>query len=195
MVDWRSDEPEALGLLALMLHAGARRQARRDERGEFVPLDRQDSGALERSFYRRSREAIACSQPPKPHRALSTRSRGAVGAQRTSPHRPHRLGGDRTALDGLLAHTKSIVVAVNRAVALGELRGSDVGVAALNVLEADNRLADYQPYWAARAALLARAGRRPEAARAYQRAIGLESDADVRNWLQARLANVVEVRI
>jgi len=60
--------------------------------------------------------------------------------------------------------------------------------AALDALKHDSRLTDYQPYWAARAALLARTGNAQAVTEAYQRAIGLESDPAVRRFLQAELS-------
>jgi hypothetical protein len=85
-----------------------------------------------------------------------------------------------------------VVVAINRAVALaahlGGPRGAAEGLAALDALEGDARLAEHQPYRAARAALLARTGRTRAAADASRRAIGLESDPAVRRFLQAELS-------
>ena len=78
----------------------------------------------------------------------------------------------------------------NRAVALAQLngpRGAAEGLAALDALKDDAQVAGYQPYWAARAALLARTGHAQAAAEAYRRAIGLESDPAVRRFLQAEL--------
>jgi RNA polymerase sigma-70 factor (ECF subfamily) len=77
---------------------------------------------------------------------------------------------------------------VNRAVALAETRGPAAGLEALDALAEDRRLAQYQPYFAARAGLLARAGKHQEADRAYERAIGLESDPAVRRFLERRRA-------
>ena len=82
--------------------------------------------------------------------------------------------------------TGSPVVAINRAVAVAETQGPAAGLAALDVLGDDTRLAEYQPYWAARAGLLARMGDAAAARRAYDRAIGLESDPAVRRFLQRR---------
>ena len=76
--------------------------------------------------------------------------------------------------------------AENRAIAVAETRGPAAGLAALDALADDARLSDYQPYWAARAGLLARSGQRDAADAAYQRAIGLESDPAVRRFLQQR---------
>jgi len=88
--------------------------------------------------------------------------------------------------EALLALTRSPVVAINRAVALAQTQGAEAGLAALDGIEVNARLAEYQPYWAARAELLAQAARAGEAAEAYDRAIGLESDPAVRRFLQER---------
>src|SRR5439155_17340578 len=88
--------------------------------------------------------------------------------------------------DGLLALTGSPVVAINRAIAAAETQGPAAGLLALDRVAQDARLAEYQPYWAARAELLARRGDRVAAAEAYQRAIGLEADPAVRCFLQQR---------
>ena len=84
--------------------------------------------------------------------------------------------------------TGSPVAALNRAVALAETQGPAAGLAALDALAADARLAEYQPYWAARAELLARSGATEAAAQAYAQAIGLERDPAVRRYLQQRAA-------
>jgi RNA polymerase sigma-70 factor, ECF subfamily len=88
----------------------------------------------------------------------------------------------------LAALTGSPVVTINRAVALAETRGPAAGLELLDTLAADARLNDYQPYWAARAGLLARAGEVNAAREAYDQAIGLEADPAVRRFLQTRRA-------
>jgi RNA polymerase sigma-70 factor (ECF subfamily) len=88
--------------------------------------------------------------------------------------------------DGLFALTGSPVVAINRALAIAELQGANIALEMMHEVEADVRLADYQPYWAARAELLARTGAHGEARRAYEIAIGLERDLAVRRFLQRR---------
>ena len=126
---------------------------------------------------------------------------GAIGryqleAAVQSAHVVRRLTGaaDWAAIeqlyDALLALTGSPVVAINRAVAVAETHGAAAGLAALDALADDARLADYQPYWAARAGLLARMGDAAGGRRAYERAIGLESDPAVRRFLQARRAAI-----
>jgi predicted RNA polymerase sigma factor len=77
-------------------------------------------------------------------------------------------------------------VAVNRALAIAEVHGPEVGLAAMSDAKDDPRLAEYQPYWAARAELLAKTGAHLEARQAYDMAIGLERDPAVRCFLQRR---------
>ncbi len=89
--------------------------------------------------------------------------------------------------EALATLTGSPVVTINRAVALAETRGPEAGLALLDTVAGDPRVAQYQPYWAARAGLLARAGPGPEAADAYRRAIGLEPDPAVRSFLLRKL--------
>ena len=182
------EEPEALGLLALMLHAEARRGARRNPRGEYVPLADQDPQLWNTPMIEEA-EAL-----------LFQASRmGAVGryqleAAVQSAHVVRRLTGqsDWAAIeriyDALSAIIDSPVVAINRAIAIAETRGPAAGLLALDALAADARLAEYQPYWAARAGLLARTGEHAAADQAYERAIGLEADPAVRHFLQQRRA-------
>ncbi len=88
--------------------------------------------------------------------------------------------------DGLLGLCGSPVVAINRALAVAQTEGAAAGLEALRVLAADERLGEYQPYWAVRAELLGRAGEHGEARHAYDIAIGLERDPAVRRFLQRR---------
>lgn len=193
-------EPEALGLLALMLYLESRRVARRDEQGEFVPLEQQDTALWDAGLINEA-EALL-------HRAaalgLPAFAPGAVDVSRIgryqleaalqSAHAERRLGGaiDWAAIvllyDGLMQLTDSPVVAINRAVALAQAHGVERGWTALRAVTDDARVADYQPYWAARAELLARLGQREAAQAAYQRAVGLEIDPAVRRFLLRRSA-------
>ncbi len=180
------EEPEALGLLALMLYAEARRPARRDDHGEYVPLAEQDTRLWNGGLIAEA-EALL----------LKASRTGAIGryqleAAIQSAHVVRRLAGqaDWAAIerlyDALFALTGSPVVAINRAIAMAETRGPAAGLTALETLAGDRRLAEYQPYWAARAGLLSRTGAIAEADRAYQLAIGLEPDPAVRRFLQRR---------
>jgi RNA polymerase sigma-70 factor, ECF subfamily len=190
VVSLMPDEPEALGLLALMLHAEARRGARRTPDGDYVPLAEQDPTLWNTPMIEEAETLL--------YRASGL---GAIGrfqleAAVQSAHVVRRRTGaaDWAAIerlyDALLAITGSPVVAINRAIAVAETRGPQAGLAALAALAEDARLADYQPYWAARAGLLARSGEADAADQAYQRAIGLEADPAVRQFLQQRRAQL-----
>jgi RNA polymerase sigma-70 factor (ECF subfamily) len=183
-------EPEVLGLLALMLFAEARRAARRDANGDYVPLAEQDTSAWDALMIDEAEALLRRAS------TMSTIGRYQLEAAVQSAHVVRRLSGaaDWAAIkklyDALHALTGSPVIAVNRAVAIGETQGPAAGLAQLDALADDARLADYQPYWAARAGLLARTGNTVGAASAYERAIGLESDPAVRRFLQARRAEL-----
>lgn len=92
--------------------------------------------------------------------------------------------------DALWAISASPVVVLNRALAVAEIHGPSAALGELNKIDADSRIAEYQPYWAARADLLARTGARDDARRAYEVAIGLERDPSVRRFLQRRQAEL-----
>ena len=121
---------------------------------------------------------------------MSSIGRYQLEAAVQSAHAARRNGGPTdwcailTLYDALLAMTGSPVVAINRAVALAEVEGTEVGLAVLDALSDETKLSDYQPFWAARAELLSRIGRTADADLAYERAIGLESDPAVRQFLQ-----------
>ncbi|THD42300.1 MAG: RNA polymerase subunit sigma-70 [Bradyrhizobium sp.] len=184
------DEPEALGLLALMLYADSRRAARRDDAGRYAPLAEQDVSRWNLAAIDEAelllRTASAKTRP----------GRFQLEAAIQSAHAARRHGGatDWPAIaalyDALYALTGSKVVAVNRAVASAEAYGEARGLALLDAVAAEGALETYQSYWAARAALCARAGRKEEAADAYRHAIGLEFDPATRAFLIDRLAEL-----
>jgi RNA polymerase sigma-70 factor (ECF subfamily) len=185
-------EAEALGLLALMLHASARRAGRRDDCGEYVPLAAQDPARWDAAMIDEAERLLRRAA------GLGTIGRFQLEAALQSAHvERRRTGKGNTAAvvmlyDALLAVTGSPVVAVNRALAAAEAGGAAVGaaLAAIDGLD-DPRLRDYQPYWAARAELLARTGAAGEAVRAYERAIGLATDDAVRRFLRRRQVALV----
>jgi predicted RNA polymerase sigma factor len=180
------EEPEALGLLALMLHAEARRRARRDPEGEFVPLGEQDPALWEWGMIEEAERLLLRAS------ALGPIGRYQLEAAVQSAHVYRRRTGDGNwpavvqLYDALLDLSDSPVVAVNRALALAEVRGAAAALEAMPDAAADPRLADYQPYWAARAELLARTGAQGEARQAYDVAIGLQRDPAARRFLQRR---------
>jgi RNA polymerase sigma-70 factor (ECF subfamily) len=180
------EQPEALGLLALMLHAEARRRARRGEGGEYIPFAEQDQGLWD---WRMIAEAEALLKRAS---GLGVMGRYQIEGALQSAHVYRRHTGQANweavmqLYDTLSALTGSPVAALNRALAIAELRGAAAGLEAMAELADDAKLAGYQPYWAARAELLARTGARDEARRAYHIAIGLERDPAVRRFLQRR---------
>ncbi len=182
------EEPEALGLLALMLHAEARRRARRDADGEYVPLARQDPARWDLQMIDEAEGLLrrAC--------ALGSIGRYQIEAALQSAHAlrcrtGHSNWEDVARLyDALFALTGSPVVAINRALAIAELSGATAALAAMPDLTAHARLDEYQPYWAARAELLAKTDDFREARHAYEIAIGLERDPAIRRFLARRQA-------
>ena len=178
------DEPEARGLLALMLYAEARRPARRTAEGEFVPLRSQDKMLWNWGLIEEAEAAL--------RHASRTRiiGRYQLEAALQSAH----VEGARTGsvswaavvslYDALVRLTNSPVALINRALAVAELQTPEAGLEALEAASADRRVDSYQPYWAARAYLLGRTGSHDAARHAYQLAIGLESDPAVREHLR-----------
>ena len=179
-------EAEALGLLALLLYADARRCARRSADGEFVPLAEQDTVQWDARQIDEAEGLLrrAC--------ALGSIGRLQLEAAVQSAHVERcRTGRENWVevvelYDGLFALARSPVVAINRALAIAEVFGAEAGLDAMPDAGGDVRLAEYQPYWAARAELLSRSGADAEARKAYEIAIGLERDAAVRRFLEKR---------
>ena len=181
-----AEEPEALGLLALVLYAQARRCARRDADGEFVPLAEQDPKRWDAAMIDDAEMILRRAS------TLARIGRYQLEAALQSAHVERRRSGRAnwdavvTLYDALSMLTGSPVVAINRALAIAERDGADAALAAMPDAAHDERLGRYQPYWAARADLLARTGESAAAFDAYEIAIGLERDEAVRRFLQKR---------
>jgi predicted RNA polymerase sigma factor len=188
VVELLPTEPEAIGLLALMLHAEARRRARRSESGEYIPLAEQEPARWDSQMIDEAEMLL-----------LRARTFGVVGryqleaaVQSAHVHRRRTGRGNWEVVlqlyDALLAITGSPVVAINRALVLAELVGARAALEAMPDPACDARLVEYQPYWAARAELLAKTGAHGDARHAYEIAIGLELDPAVRRFLERRRA-------
>lgn len=181
-------EPEPLGLLALMLFAESRRCARRNAEGQYVPLNGQNLALWDAEMIGEAERLLAGAN------AFGVLGRFQLEAALQSAHVARRRNGrdnwsDVVALyDALHVFAPSPVVAINRALALAEVEGPRAALDAMPKPCDDARLNQYQPYWAARADLLARAGARRKAHEAYELAIGLERDQAVRSFLQQRQA-------
>jgi RNA polymerase sigma-70 factor, ECF subfamily len=179
-----AQEPEPKGLLALILYTEARRKARRGISEEYIPLEQQDIALWDTALIDEAEALLREASAGGPT------GRHQLEAAIQSAHIARRLTGvdnwrSIIALyDHLLVLTGSPVAALNRAAALCELEGPVLALAALEQLATDRRLADYQPYWATRAHLLARAGRREEAREAFTVAAGLATDPAVRHYLR-----------
>ncbi|MGH8237426.1 MAG: RNA polymerase sigma factor, partial [Steroidobacteraceae bacterium] len=179
---------EALGLLALMLHAEARRPARRNAAGDYVPLAEQDPQLWNSQLIDEAESLLRHAV------TLETIGRYQLEAALQSAHAHRRRTGQNNWAEvvqlyaALSAITDSPVVAINRALAIGEVHGAKAAADALKDIATDDRLSEYQPYWAARAELLSKTGAYDEARQAYEMAIGLERDPTVRAFLQKRLA-------
>jgi RNA polymerase sigma-70 factor (ECF subfamily) len=181
------DEPEAVGLLALMLLTEARRAARTGADGSMVRLADQDRTRWDRTLIDEGHQLVrACLRRDQPGPFQIQAAIAAVHAD--APTAEATDWSQIVALyDQLHAMRPNVVVALNRAIAVAELHGPPEGVAALAALDA-TQLDDYQPYHAARADLLARAGRRDDALAAYDRAIELSVNATEQRFLRHQRA-------
>ena len=183
----RPDEPEAQGLLALMLHCEARRAARRDAAGAYVPLGFQDLRRWSRPMIEEAEEVLAGAA------RLKAAGRFQLEAAIQSVHAQRVRTGETdweavTLLyEGLLRHAPTMGARVAHAAALGEARDAEAGLGALDAIPPDE-VATYQPYWALRGHMLKALGRAAEAGEAYDRAIGLSEDPAVRAFLLGRRA-------
>lgn len=190
VVNLLPDEPEAKGMLALMLYAEARRPARRDSAGAYVPLEQQDIALWDEERIMAAEALLRAANQGGPT------GRYQIEAAIQSAHVARRVTGrpnwdSVVALyDVLLDLTHSPVALLNRAAALAETEGAEAALASLDAIADDKRMADYQPYWAARGHLAARAGRKDEAHESLTLAIGLSTDEAVRHYLIGQRAQL-----
>jgi RNA polymerase sigma-70 factor (ECF subfamily) len=187
------DEPEAVGLLALMVLTEARQPARTAADGTLIRLADQDRALWDRALIAEGHALVrACLRRNQPGPFQIQAAIAAVHADAATADATD--WAQIIALYDLLYHVRTnAVVALNRAVAVAELDGPAVGLAALDALDAieAGALDDYQPYHATRADLLARAGYREDAVAAYDRAIELTTNVAEQRFLEAQRAAVV----
>ncbi|MFI6266946.1 RNA polymerase sigma factor [Micromonospora sp. NPDC051006] len=182
LVELMPDEPEALGLLALMLLTEARRGARTTDEGNLVPLPEQDRGRWDRELVVEGQALVRrCLRRDRPgpyqiQAAIAAVHSDAARLAETDWGQILQLYDQLTALDA------GPVVALNRAVALAEVAGPAAALAAVEPLD----LADYHVFHAVRADLLVRLGRFAEAAAAYRTAAAATLNAAERAFLTAR---------
>jgi RNA polymerase sigma-70 factor (ECF subfamily) len=184
------DEPEALGVLALMLLQDSRREARVDSEGELVLLEEQDRSLWDRREIETGLgllERASRLGAPGPY-ALQA----AIAAEHARSDSPADTNWARIAsLYGLLALSQpSPVIELNRAAAVAMAEGPERGLELMDDPAVAGELTDYQPFWSARADLLRRAGRPDEAAVAYARALALTTNPVERRFVERRLAEL-----
>lgn len=181
------EEPEARGLLALMLLNDARRRARLDAAGELVPMDEQDRSLWDQS---QIAEGIAIVDGLFSAGRLGTYSiQAAIAAEHGRSATPQATNWPRIVFcyDLLMRLEPSPIVQLNRAVALAMTEGPAAGLAEVEALDIEGSLADFHLLHAARADLLRRLGRDEQAMAAYEQAIGLSRQDGERRFLEARL--------
>ena len=183
-------EPEAMGLLALMLLHESRRAARMSADGDLILLEEQDRTLWDRT---QIAEGLALVQ-----RGLGSRRVGPylLQAAIAAVHADARTAADTDwaevvgLYDVLLRVEPSPVIALNRAVAVAMRDGAEAGLAIVDTLAARGELNDYRLLHAARADFCRRLGRRAEAAESYERALALTRQEPERRFLERRLTEV-----
>jgi RNA polymerase sigma-70 factor (ECF subfamily) len=186
------DEPEALGLLSLMLLHESRRGARVDGYGDLVPLEEQDRARWDGDVIREGLSLL--------DRAVRRRQPGpyqlqaAIAACHAESPAPAETDWQQIAAlyRQLALMTPSPVVELNLAVAVAMADGPDAGLVRVRALEDSGSLAGYHLLAATRADLLRRLGRRDEAASAYRDAIALAGTEAERRYLNRRLGEVAD---
>jgi RNA polymerase sigma-70 factor (ECF subfamily) len=187
LVELMPDEPEAVGLLALMLLTDARRPARVAADGSMVRLADQDRSRWDSALIAEGHDLVrACLRRNQPG---SFQVQAAIAAV----HADAATAADTdwsqivTLYDQLHLVRPNAVVAINRAAAVSELDGPQAGLAALALVD-PVIVDDYQPYHAARADLLARAGHTADAVAAYDRTLALTTNPAERRFLEDQRA-------
>jgi RNA polymerase sigma-70 factor, ECF subfamily len=190
LTDLLPEQPEVIGLLALMLLHDSRRAARADESGDMVLLHDQDRGRWDRGQIEEGLGllgralAIGMPGPYQIQAAIAAVHAEARSADETDWNEIVAL------YDRLLAVSPSPVVALNRAVAVSMRDGPEAGLRLLDELAADPRLHRYHLLHSARAAMLDRTGDRRGAADAFRRAFELATNPVDRRFLRRRLDEV-----
>jgi RNA polymerase sigma-70 factor, ECF subfamily len=186
LVELLPDEPEALGLAALMCLSESRRPARRSGDGAFVPLDEQDPASWDAALIGRG-EALL-------HRAYGRGRPGRYQYEAAIQSAHCRRPVDWPTLRRLHRALRRVAPSLGGAIALAavdaEVDGPDAGLQTLDAIT-DPAVQRFQPAWTTRAHLLARAGRFDEARSAYRRAIELTNDRGVADYLRDRLESLL----
>ncbi len=190
LVSLMPDEPEALGLLALMLLHDARREARTGPGGEMILLEDQDRDRWDRAKVDEGRELL--DRALRMRRVGPNQLQAAIAALHDDA--ATAVETDWAQIAGLYAVlgrvSPSPVIELNRAVAVAMASGPEVGLRLVDAVAASGQLDEYPYLHASRADLLRRLGRLPEAADAYSRARELTANEAERAFLERRLTEV-----
>ncbi|HET9521636.1 MAG TPA: RNA polymerase sigma factor [Candidatus Limnocylindrales bacterium] len=186
------DEPEVLGLLALMLLHDARRDARTEPDGSLVLLEDQDRLRWDRAKVDEGRELL--DRALRMHRVGPNQLQAAIAALHDDAGTPDETDWAQiAALYGALGRmAPSPVVELNRAVAVAMASGPEHGLELIDLVAAGGQLEEYPYLHAARADLLRRLGRHDEAAEAYRRARSLTGNVAEQAFLDGRLAEAAD---
>ncbi|TBL80444.1 RNA polymerase sigma factor [Paenibacillus thalictri] len=187
------EEPEVLGLLALMLHCEARRNARRDDMGRYVPLSEQITSRWSVPLMTEAEHYLcAAARSGRMGRFQLLAAIQSVHAQRA---RTGRIEWKEIAVlyEGLTRLSPTLGVLVGRAAAVAEAYGTEQGLAHLEVIP-QAKVVNYQPYWALAADLYKKMNRIEEARAAYSRAIGLCEDFSVKQFLHQRAKELSDIQ-
>jgi RNA polymerase sigma-70 factor (ECF subfamily) len=181
------DEPEAHGMLALMLLHDARRPARIDARGDLVTLEEQDRSLWDQAQI--GEGAAICEQALRRRRAGPFQIQAAIAAcHATAPAAAQTDWRQIAGLYGQLARVApSAIVDLNRAVAIGMADGPEAALPLVEAVAGTGQLDAYYLLHATRADLLRRAGRSSEASESYRAALGLAPTEAERRFLRSRL--------
>jgi RNA polymerase sigma-70 factor (ECF subfamily) len=176
----KPDEPEVAGLLALLLLTESRRSSRTRSDGSLVLLGEQDRTRWDRVLIEEGQAIVrACLRRNQPGAYQLQAAINAVHADAPTIEETDR-SQIVTLYDQLLAVAPTAVVALNRAIAIGEVQGPAAALALVDELDLDN----YHPFHATRADLLVRLGRQSEATAAYERAAGMAPTDAERDFLR-----------
>ena len=193
IADQMPDEPEPKGLLALMLYCAARRRARRDADGRFVPLDQQDARLWDRNRIIEAEGLLtAAARSARFGRYQCEAAIQSVHIQRPITGRLN-LAALRTLYDLLIAQSDSIGARISRAVILAELGEVDQAFTELHALPTD-RVTKHLPWWVAQSRVAFLAGRTAESAHALTVAISLTRDAAIKEFLTDQHDQLFSIR-
>jgi len=184
------DEPEAIGLLALMLLQDSRREARVDDAGDLVLLEDQDRSLWDRREIETGLGLLERASRLGPAGPYVLQA--AIAAEHARAGAATDTDWPRIAsLYALLVQARpSPVIDLNRAAAVAMAESPERGLELMDDPELSEPLVDYQPFWSARADLLRRAGRRDDAVEAYERALELATNPVERRFLERRLSEL-----